>query len=99
MGGEAWPWSGGHATLVGFSAAAVLGARWISADLPAELSISDRHCPKGIVGHTYALEPDECVVVDGMAVTAPERTAFDLGRTLPERQAWSTSTPWLTRRT
>jgi Protein of unknown function (DUF559) len=79
----AWLWCGGKATLVGFSAAAVLGTRWIDPQRPAELSRADRHCPSGIVGHTYDLQCDEWIRVDGMNLTTPARTAFDLGRRLP----------------
>ncbi|HXD25429.1 MAG TPA: DUF559 domain-containing protein [Propionibacteriaceae bacterium] len=79
----AWLWSLDAATLVGFSAAAVLGTKWIDPHLPAELSRADRHCPPGIIGHTYDLHPDECLTAAGMRVTTPVRTAFDLGRTLP----------------
>jgi Protein of unknown function (DUF559) len=78
----AWLWSGGKATLVGMSAAAVLGTKWIDPKLPAELSRKDRHCPRGIVGHTYDLQPDDWLSIDGMRVTTPARTALDLGRTL-----------------
>ncbi len=83
----AWLWAGGGATLVGLSAAAVLGTKWIDPDLPAELSRADRHCPNGIVAHTYSLESDECRLVDTMRLTSPERTAFDIGRTLSQDSA------------
>lgn len=83
----AWLWSQGQATLVGLSAAAVLGSKWIDGDLPAELTRADRHNPRGIVVHTYHLLPDECCVVDGMRLTTPARTAFDLGRTITDDHA------------
>lgn len=83
----AWLWSRGQATLVGLSAAAVLGSKWIDGDLPAELTRADRHNPRGIVVHTYHLLPDECCVVDGMRLTTPARTAFDLGRTITDDHA------------
>jgi hypothetical protein len=83
----AWLWSAGESTLVGLSAAAVLGTKWIDPQLPAELSRPDRHCPEGIVAHTYTLQPDERCVVDGMRLTTPERTAFDIGRTMDEDRA------------
>ena len=76
----AWLWADGDAVLVGLSAASVHGAKWIDADAPAELSRADRHSPPGIVCHTYGLDPSDCCFVDGMRVTTPERTAFDIGR-------------------
>jgi Protein of unknown function (DUF559) len=78
----AWLWSAGEATLVGLSAAAVLGTKWIGPQAPAELSRADRHSPKGIVAHTYDLTDDECCLVDGMRITTPVRTAFDIGRSM-----------------
>lgn len=78
----AWLWADGNCVLTGLSAAAVHGTKWIDADLPAELNRVDRHGPSGILCHTMALEPDECCVVDGMRLTARERTAFDIGRTI-----------------
>jgi hypothetical protein len=83
----AWLWAGDESTLTGLSAAAVLGTKCIVAQLPAELSRTDRHCPSGIVLHTYSLESDDICVVDGMRVTTPERTAFDIGRTMRTRRA------------
>lgn len=83
----AWLWSGAESTLVGLSAAAVLGSKWIDPQFPAELSRADRHSPAGILAHTYDLAPDECCVVDDMRLTTPARTAFDVGRTMPRDRA------------
>jgi very-short-patch-repair endonuclease len=83
----AWLWSGGDAVLVCLSAAAVHGAKWIDPDVSAEISRRDRHSPSGITVHTYALDPSECCTVDGMRLTTPSRTAFDIGRTYPPDRA------------
>lgn len=83
----AWLWSGGKATLTGLSAAAVLGAKWLDADRPAELNRVNRRRPPGIIVHSYALTAQEVCIVSGIRVTTPERTAFDLGRTLPQARA------------
>jgi Protein of unknown function (DUF559) len=83
----AWLWSGGDATLVGLSAAAVLRTKWIDAVHPAELIRTNRHGPAGIVVRSYDLMPSETCVVDGMQISTPARTAFDLGRTLPVNRA------------
>lgn len=77
----AWLWSAGAATLTGHSAAAVFGTKWLDPNRPAELSRINRHCPPGIVAHSYTIQNDETCVVDGIRVTAPHRTAFDIGRT------------------
>lgn len=83
----AWLWSGGDATLTGLSAAAVLGTKWIDAERSAELSRTNRHAPPGIVVHSYDLHPSETCRVNGIRITTPERTAFDIGRTLQQHRA------------
>jgi very-short-patch-repair endonuclease len=83
----AWLWAGGGCTLVGLSAAAVLGTKWIDPDLPAEICRDDRHAPDGIVVRGYQLCAEDVCTVDGMRVTTPQRTAFELGRMLPPDRA------------
>jgi hypothetical protein len=78
----AWLWSGGDATLTGLSAAAVLGTKWLNADEPAELCRANRHAPPGIIVPSYDLGSREKCIANGIRVTSPERTAFDIGRTL-----------------
>jgi hypothetical protein len=76
----AWLWSGMTAVVAGNSAAALLGAQWVDAGLPAEL-ISDRKRPPPlIITRNETLLPGESTVIDGIPVTTPARTAFDLGR-------------------
>jgi hypothetical protein len=76
----AWLWSGRRATAAGLSAAALHGAKWIDAALPAELIQSSRHKTRGILLHSDALADDEICHVRGVPATTPARTAFDLGR-------------------
>jgi very-short-patch-repair endonuclease len=83
----AWLWSGGNATLTGLSAAAVLGTKWLHAGASAELCRLNRHCPPGIVVRSYGLENRETVIHNGIRVTGPERTAFDIGRLLPPQRS------------
>ena len=56
------------------------GSRWIDAKLPAELNQPSRHKARGIILHSDHLAEDEVGVLDGIRVTTPARTAFDLGR-------------------
>jgi hypothetical protein len=79
----AWLWSGGNTTLTGLSAAAVLGTKWLDAAEPAELRRPDRHSPPGIVVRSYDLHSRETRVCNGIRITSPERTAFDIGRSMP----------------
>lgn len=76
----AWLWAGGRGVAAGLSAAALHGARWIDPTLPAEINQASRHKTAGVLLHSDALTDGEVCVVDGMRVTTPARTAFDLGR-------------------
>ena len=76
----AWLWSDGRATVVGVSAAAVHGSRWIDSRLPAELNQPSQHRTAGIVLRNDTLAADEVVTIRGLPVTSAARTAFDLGR-------------------
>ena len=76
----AWLWSRGAGVVAGLSASAMLGAKWIEPGVPAELAHRNRRAPDMLVVHSDTLLPCETLVVDGMAVTTPARTAFDIGR-------------------
>ena len=80
-----WLWSRRRAVVAGNSAAALLGAKWVSPTLDAELVHLNRKPPPKIVVHTDTLAPHETLVVDGIAVTTPARTAFDIGRRTTSR--------------
>jgi hypothetical protein len=76
----AWLWSGRKAVVAGNSAAALHGAKWVDARAPAEL-ISDRKRPPPlIVTRNETLLAGESLRLNGIPVTSPARTAFDLGR-------------------
>jgi hypothetical protein len=79
----AWLWSGRRAILVGHSASALLGSRWIPDDAPVELAHSRRPAAKGITVRSGGIGGDEVCTVDGITCTTPARTAYDLGRRLP----------------
>lgn len=83
----AWLWSRRRGTLAGLSASVLLGARWIEPTLPAELVHPNFRTPDLLVVHDDTLLDDETLLIEGMAVTTPARTAFDLGRRLPVTQA------------
>lgn len=79
----AWLWSGRRATLVGHSAAAWLGDKWVPAKAPVELVHHRRGKPKGITVRSSRFRSDEVCDFRGVACTTPARTAYDLGRLLP----------------
>lgn len=76
----AWLWSGRRATVMGVSAAALHGSLWIDQRLPAELNQASQHKTAGIVLHCEELDDTEIVRIQGLPVTSPARTAYDLGR-------------------
>jgi very-short-patch-repair endonuclease len=78
----AWLWSGRKAVVVGNSAAALLGSRWIPCDIPAELARSWAPAPPGIVVHSGEIRADELRHVGPITCTNAARTAYDLGRRL-----------------
>ncbi len=79
-GVAAWLWSGRSATVAGLSAAALHGSQWIDSGKPAELNRMEASGVDGIVVHRDKLLDREVCVIQGMSVTTPARTAFDLGR-------------------
>jgi hypothetical protein len=76
----AWLWSGRTATVAGLSAAALHRTAWIDPWLPAELNRRSRDKAQGIILHSDTLWDDEMCVRDGIQMTTPARTAFDIGR-------------------
>lgn len=76
----AWLWSGRRGVVAGNSAAALLGTKWVGSALDAELVHNNRRPPARIIVHTDTLSPAEVLAIDGIAVTTPARTAFDIGR-------------------
>lgn len=76
----AWLWSGRSATVAGLSAAALHRTAWIDDWLLAELNRGSRDKTRGIILHSDTLDDDEMCVRDGIRLTTPARTAFDLGR-------------------
>jgi very-short-patch-repair endonuclease len=78
-----WCWSGGRGVLAGWSAAAMLGSRWIDRGADGAIVLDDhRRPPKGLAVYRDALTLDDRVGRNGCTVTSPVRTAFDLARRL-----------------
>ncbi len=79
----AWLWSRREAAVAGLSAAALLGARWLPGDAPAELARSRAAHAPGIVVHRGTIADDELCLVQSIDCTTPGRTAYDIGRRTP----------------
>jgi hypothetical protein len=69
------------------AAAALHGAKWIDDDITIELIHPNTRAPRGVLIRRDVLLDGEVAAVGGLAVTTPERTAFDIGRREPHRMA------------
>lgn len=76
----AWLWSGREAVVSGLSASALHGARWVDDDSPVELICRNARAPTGVKSRDELLFENEIQRLNGLKVTTPERTAFDVGR-------------------
>jgi hypothetical protein len=83
----AWLWSGRRGVVAGLAAAALHGSNWIDDDEHVELIWRNSHPPAGIITRSQQLDDDEITRVARVPVTTPARTAYDLGRLLPRREA------------
>jgi Protein of unknown function (DUF559) len=83
----AWLWSGRRGVVTGRAAAALHGALWVDDFVPIELIHANCHPPSGVITRRERIGADEISQIGGIAVTSPNRTALDLGRHLPRRDA------------
>jgi very-short-patch-repair endonuclease len=72
----------GRGVLAGYSAAELLGASCGPADAPAEVLVpgGKQRDHDGLIVHRDRIAPGEIAEVDGVRLTSPLRTAYDLGR-------------------
>jgi hypothetical protein len=83
----AWLWSRRRAVVAGRSASALHGAKWTDNGAPAEIFHENRHSPAAIRTWSDLVPDDEVTGLDGMRVTTPARTAFDLACRYPVDEA------------
>ena len=83
----AWLWSHREAVVAGLAASAMHRAEWVDDDVPVELIWANARAPRGVITRTALLLTGEVQRRDGLNVTTPERTAFDLGRRGPLGEA------------
>lgn len=76
----AWLWTRREGVVAGLAAAALYGTEWIDDDVPIELIWRNARAPHGVITRADTIHVDEVASLDGVLVTTPERTAFDLGR-------------------
>ncbi len=82
-----WLWTRRRGVVAGFAAAALHGSRWVDDRLVVQLIHDNRRNPPGIQTHRDRIDDDEIVLVAGMPVTSPARTALDLGCWYPTMSA------------
>ncbi len=83
----AWLWSRRRGVVTGQAAAALHGAKWVDDTTPIELNFANNKTPAGVVTRNETLLDTEVVRLRAMAVTAADRTAFDLARRGPVAKA------------
>jgi very-short-patch-repair endonuclease len=76
----AYLWSQREGVVSGLAASAIHGTKWIDDDSPVELIWNNARSPNGVVTRTDSVLADEIQKLQDLAVTTPERTAFDIGR-------------------
>ena len=75
----AWLWSGREGVVAGLTASALHGAKWVDGDVVV-LNWPNHRAPAGVRTCNDTLLPGEITTLEGLPVTTPERTAFDLAR-------------------
>ena len=76
----AWLTSGRTGIVGGAAASALHGAKWVDAGEPIEMLADTRRRQSGLIVRADRIAAEEVAEVDGIGVTTPARTAFDLGR-------------------
>ena len=79
----AWLWSRRGGVIAGQSAAATHGAKWVDPRRPAEVLWGNRRPPPGIRSWSDIVADDEIMVINGIRVTTPARTALDIACRYP----------------
>jgi len=76
----AWLWSHRHGVVAGLTASALHGSKWVDDREPVELIWQNARRPPGLRTYDMQLTVAEYGELNGILVTTPERTAFDIGR-------------------
>lgn len=83
----AWLRTRRRGVIAGVAASALHGALWVDADIAIEVIAPSARPQHGLLVREETLAETETTRVAGLPVTAPVRTAYDLGRHLPRRKA------------
>ena len=80
-------WTRRQGVAAGRSAAALHGAKYVSARQPAQMLWGNRRAPRGIDVWSDRAADDEIALIDGIRATTPARTAFDIACRYPLDEA------------
>ncbi|MUL77435.1 hypothetical protein [Mycolicibacterium sp. CBMA 226] len=83
----AWLWSGRRGVITGVAASALHWAKYVDDDVPIEMLWRNGRPPSGLIVRNEAYAADEVTTYDGIPLTTPARTIFDLGRHLDRDEA------------
>ncbi len=78
----AWLWSGRRGVIAAVAASALHWAKYVDDDIPIELLWRNGRPPSGLIVRNEIYAADEVTTYDGIPLTTPARTIFDLGRHL-----------------
>lgn len=76
----AWLWSKRKGVVMGLTAAALHGSRWVDDNAPVELVSANARPPNGVRTVDFTLHSGEQMILGGLPVTSPGRTGFDIAR-------------------
>lgn len=80
-------WSRRRGIVAGYTASALHGAEWVDEERPVELIHDNRHRQPDLLIRGDLTQDDEVTLIDGIPVTTPARTAFDLACWNPRAEA------------
>lgn len=83
----AWLTTDRTGVIGGVAASGLHGAEWVDDREPVEVLVGERRRQSGLIIRMDRIDDDEITVIDGLPVTTPTRTAFDLGRHLSRSAA------------
>jgi hypothetical protein len=83
----AWLWSGRRGVVTGVAASALHWAKYVDDDVPVEMLWTNGHPPSGLIVRNEAYTAADVTTYDGIPLTTPARTIFDLGRHLDRDDA------------
>ncbi|OBA98975.1 hypothetical protein A5662_15840 [Mycobacteriaceae bacterium 1482268.1] len=78
-----WLWSHRQGIIAGLTASGLHGAKWVDEVAPIELIWPNARPAPGLRTYDYRLRRGESGEVDGMRITTPARTGFDIARRRP----------------